>query len=126
RNDVRLPEAPRLARVARWWKLCDEARHRDNGRQIVSSVTARGKGSRMPLAGEIDPRGARKDALDAFLEEKIAEGFTIETHTDTHAIITEAGRRFWSRLHLRAPRRYVVQVDESGGVTMSAAEPRRS
>jgi hypothetical protein len=80
----------------------------------------------MPLAGEIDPLGGRKEALDAFLEKKVAEGFTIETHTDTHAIITEAGRRLWSRLHLGARRRYVVQVDESGGVTMSAAEPRRS
>jgi hypothetical protein len=80
----------------------------------------------MPLAGDIDPLGERKKALDAFLEEKIAEGFTIETHTDTHAIVTAADRRFWSRLHRGAGRRYVVQVDEDGGVTMSAAEPRRS
>jgi hypothetical protein len=80
----------------------------------------------MPLAGEIDPLGERKKALDAFLEKKIAEGFTIETHTDTHAIITETGRPFWSRLRRGARRRYVVQVDEDGGVTMSAAEPRRS
>ena len=39
------------------------------------------------MAGEIDAMGTRKDGLDAFLDEKLAEGFTIETRTDTHAII---------------------------------------
>jgi hypothetical protein len=77
--------------------------------------------------GEIDPLGRRKHALDAFLEKKIAEGFTIETRTDTHAVITEAGQRLWRRIHRRGRfRRHVVQVDEAGVVTMSAAEPRRS
>ena len=37
--------------------------------------------------GEIDPTGTRKEGLDAFLDEKFPEGFTIETRTDTHAII---------------------------------------
>jgi hypothetical protein len=81
----------------------------------------------MPVNGEIDSLGRRKDALDAFLEKKVAEGFTIETRTDTHAIITEAGQRFWRRVHRGGGfRRHVVQVDEDGAVTMSAAEPRRS
>jgi hypothetical protein len=81
----------------------------------------------MPVDGEIDPLGRRKNALDVFLEKKVAEGFTIETRTDTHAIITEAGQRFWSRVHRGGDfRRHVVQVDEDGAVTMSAAEPRRS
>ena len=80
----------------------------------------------MPLAGEIDPLGERKKALDDFLAKKIVEGFTIETHTDTHAIIIEPSRGFWSRLRHSRGRRHVVQVDENGGVTMSAAEPRRS
>ena len=79
------------------------------------------------MAGEIDPLGHRENALDAFLEQKIAEGFLIETHTDTHAIITEGSQRFWSRLRRGdRGRRYVVQVDEHGGVTMSPAEPRRT
>jgi hypothetical protein len=39
------------------------------------------------LAGEIDPTGRRRNALDAFLESKLKEGFEIETHTDTHAIV---------------------------------------
>jgi len=79
----------------------------------------------MPTAGEIDPLGRRKNALDAFLEQKVAEGYTIETRTDTHAII-EARQWFWSRLRRGGPRRHVVQVDEDGRVTMSTAEPRRS
>jgi hypothetical protein len=81
----------------------------------------------MPADGEIDPLGRRKDALDAFLEKKVAEGFTIETRTDTHAIITEAGQRLWKRIHRGGDfRRHVVEVDEDGRVTMSDAEPRRS
>ena len=80
----------------------------------------------MPLAGEIDPLGERKKALDAFLEKKVAEGYTIETHTDTHAIIVAPSRTFWSRLRESEGRRHVVQVDENGEVTMSAAEPSRS
>jgi hypothetical protein len=81
----------------------------------------------MPANGEIDPLGMRKNALDAFLEKKVAEGFTIETRTDTHAIITEAGQRFWRRVHRGGGfKRHVVQVDEKGSVTMSTAEPRRN
>jgi hypothetical protein len=78
------------------------------------------------VAGEIDPQGRRRNALDAFLEEKVMEGFTIETRTDTHAIITEANRGFWRRRHRGGLGRHVVQVDEDGAVTMSAAEPRRN
>jgi hypothetical protein len=73
------------------------------------------------MAGAIDPLGHRKNALDAFLESKVAEGFRIETHTDTHAIIIAGGRRkpLWSRLRKHgAGSRYVVSVDERGDVTM--------
>jgi hypothetical protein len=45
------------------------------------------------MAGAIDPLGERKNALDAFLETKVAEGFRVETHTDTHAIIIVGGHR---------------------------------
>jgi hypothetical protein len=81
------------------------------------------------MAGEIDPTGGRKDALNDFLESRLQEGFEIETHTDTHAIVVERGgrtsllRRFKGR---DAPRRYVVSVDERGEVTMIPAEPKRS
>ena len=59
----------------------------------------------------------KENALDAFLETKVAEGFRIETHTDTHA------SRF--REHA-AGSRYVVSVDERGEVTMIPAEPKRN
>ena len=81
------------------------------------------------VAGAIDPTGGRKDALDAFLEAKLQEGFEIETHTDTHAIVVERNRRksFLSRFRGHgAVNRYVVSVDEHGEVTMIAAEPKRS
>ena len=78
------------------------------------------------MAGEIDATGGRKGSLDAFLDEKLAQGFTIETRTDTHAIIfrrPKGLRRFTSG---HDPGRFVVEVDEDGRVTMREAEPRRS
>ena len=75
--------------------------------------------------GEIDSTGKRKSALDAFLATKVREGFAIETHTNTHAIINRRSP-FLSRLRGRGLERYVVAVDEHGEVTMPPAEPRRS
>jgi hypothetical protein len=59
---------------------------------------------------------------------KVGEGFRIETHTDTHAIIVVGGRKsllnwFGGR---GAGSRYVVSVDQHGVVTMIPAEPRRN
>jgi hypothetical protein len=77
------------------------------------------------VAGEIDPTGRRKDALDAFLATKLQDGFEIETHTDTHAIIER--KSFLSRLRGHGGTdRYVVSVDDHGEVTMIPAEPKRS
>jgi hypothetical protein len=73
-----------------------------------------------------DPHGQREDALDAFLERKVAEGFEIETHTETHAIIAERPHGRWARFRGGDGNRYVVQVDEHGQVSMSPAEPKRS
>ncbi len=80
------------------------------------------------MAGEIDPTGQRKKALDAFLETKVGEGFRIETHTDTHAIVAAGhGPSLLSRFRRRrAGRRFVISVDEHGEVTMIPAEPKRS
>jgi hypothetical protein len=75
--------------------------------------------------GEIDPTGTRKDGLDAFLDEKLAEGFTIETRTDTHAIILRRPKGL-RRFTGDGPGRFVVEVDEDARVTMREAEPRRS
>ena len=75
---------------------------------------------------ENDPTGERKAALDAFLEAKLRDGFEIETHTDTHAIIAQ-GNSFLGRLRGQgSANRYVVSVDEHGKVTMIRAEPKRS
>ncbi len=71
----------------------------------------------------------RKDALTAFLEAKIGDGFRIETRTDTHAIIVASGRGrpFIDRLRKpKTPERHVISVDEHGGVTMAPAEPLRT
>jgi len=78
------------------------------------------------VAGEVDPGGERTRALAAFLEKKVTEGFHIETHTDTHAIIVQSRPPFWRRLRRRDSSRYVVQVDEHGKVSMSTAEPIRN
>lgn len=78
------------------------------------------------MNGDIDPSGERKNALDRFLEERADQGFTIETRTDTHAIIAEPVRRFWSRLGRGGGKRYVVEVDEHGRVTMGPAEALRT
>jgi hypothetical protein len=76
--------------------------------------------------GEIDPGGTRKDGLDAFLDQKIAEGYLIETRTDTHAIISRRPKSLrWFRSG-SDPGRFVVEVDEDGIATMRPAEPRRS
>jgi hypothetical protein len=78
------------------------------------------------MAGEIDPTGMRKSGLDAFLEEKLAQGFTIETRTDTHAIIFRRPKGIGRFTGGDDAGRFVVEVDEGGRVTMRQAEPRRS
>jgi hypothetical protein len=76
--------------------------------------------------GEIDPGGSRKDGLDAFLDRKIAEGYVIETRTDTHAIISRRPTGLKRFISGADPGRYVVEVDEDGVASMRRAEPRRS
>jgi hypothetical protein len=70
---------------------------------------------------------ARRQALCEFLERRTAEGFRIETQTDTHAIIVSP-RRLNNLLGLRKrgrPRRQVVSVDEHAVVSTEVAEPIR-
>lgn len=76
--------------------------------------------------GDVDAMGTRKHGLDSFLDEKIAEGFTVETRTDTHAIIFRRPRGLRRFSSGDDPGRFVVEVDEDGRATMREAEPRRS
>lgn len=71
----------------------------------------------------------RRLALTAFLDERVREGYRIETRTDTHAIIGPPDRRRSLRHALRRPgslARQVVAVDADGDVSVRSAEPRRS
>jgi hypothetical protein len=76
--------------------------------------------------GEVDPLGTRKDALDAFLDQRVSEGYVIETRTDTHAIISRRPKGLKRFRSGTDPGRYVVEVDEDGSATMRPAEPRRT
>jgi hypothetical protein len=75
--------------------------------------------------GEIDPQGTRREGLDAFLNQKVEEGYVFETRTDTHAIISQRPRGLKRFTSGADPGRYVVEVDEDGSATMRPAEPRR-
>ena len=80
------------------------------------------------MTSSSDPQAElRKNALTAFLDARVAEGFRIETRADTHAIIVPGGRR-WSFLERlrKAPARHVISVDQHGQVTMAPAEPLRT
>lgn len=71
----------------------------------------------------------RRDALTAYLDARLREGYLVETRTDTHAIIVQADepQSFLGRFRQQAPRdRQVIEVDARGEVTMSPAEPLRS
>lgn len=76
--------------------------------------------------GEIDPGGTRRDGLDAFLDQKVEEGYIVETRTETHAIISRRPKGLKRFTSGADPGRYVVEVDEDGIATMRLAEPRRT
>jgi hypothetical protein len=76
--------------------------------------------------GEIDPLGIRRDGLDAFLDQKLEEGYAIETRTGTHAIVFRRPRGLKRFTSGADPGRFVVEVDEGGIATMRPAEPRRA
>src|SRR4051794_17018072 len=76
--------------------------------------------------GEIDPLGTRRDGLDAYLDQKVQEGYAIETRSDTHAIIFRRPKGLKRFTSGPDPGRYVVQVNEDGIATLRPAEPRRT
>ena len=76
-----------------------------------------------------DQEELRRSALTAFLDERVREGYRVETRTDTHAIIGPPDRRRSLRDLLRKPNslpRQVVSVDRDGEVSLRPAEPLRS
>ena len=75
---------------------------------------------------ELERENMRMAALTAFLLDRVREGYRIETHTDTHAIIGPASRWSWLNPFSRVSGRHVVSVDADGNVTMRNAEPLRS
>jgi len=71
----------------------------------------------------------RREAIDAYLDERVAEGFRVESRTETQAIIAPArsGLSFLRRFHKTTPlERQVVAVDVDGNVSASPAQPLRS
>jgi hypothetical protein len=56
----------------------------------------------------------------------VEEGYTIQTRTDTHAIIARRPKGLKRFTSGADPGRYVVEVDEDGVVRMRPAEPRRT
>ncbi len=76
--------------------------------------------------GEVDPLGTRKDGLAVFLDQKVEEGYVIETRTDTHAIIARRPKGLKRFRSSADAGRFVVEVDEGGTATMRPAEPRRA
>jgi len=70
----------------------------------------------------------RQDALSAFLEARLDEGYLVETRTNTQAIIVRPAKRTWSLARFgrqEPPDRQVIEVDSVGNVTASVAEPLR-
>jgi hypothetical protein len=57
---------------------------------------------------------ARKQELERTLQAKVAQGFTIESQTDTEAVLVMKGRRRWFGLTNTPSVRYEVTVDEAG------------
>jgi hypothetical protein len=74
------------------------------------------------------PDDARIAALDAYLEDRLARGYRVETRSRTQAVIQHRPRGLFLFAWLRPElgrRREVVSVDEHGHVSSVAAQPLR-
>jgi hypothetical protein len=81
------------------------------------------------MTREHDQEQLRRNALTAFLDEREREGYRVESHTHTQAIIGPPDRRRSLRGLFRIPgslRRQVVSVVREGAVSTRPAEPLRS
>lgn len=80
------------------------------------------------MSRERDQEQLRRAALTAFLDEREREGYRVESHTHTQAVIGPPDRRSLRGL-LRKPGslpRQVVSVDRDGKISIGPAEPLRS
>ena len=70
---------------------------------------------------------ARCAALDAYLDDRQAHGYSVETRTGVQAVIVRRHPLHFVMgwLGRGSARRLVVSVDQNGAVTSVAAEPRR-
>ena len=72
--------------------------------------------------------GARSAALDAYLAQRAAQGFRVETRSGAQAVIVRRHRLYFALRWLargRAQQRLVVSVDQHGDVASRSAEPVR-
>jgi hypothetical protein len=60
---------------------------------------------------------AVKETLARTLEEKLKQGFTVESETETQAVLVMKGRRRWFGLTNSPSVRYEVSVDQAGRAT---------
>jgi hypothetical protein len=71
---------------------------------------------------------ARSAALDAYLLQRTAQGFRVETRSGSQAVIVRRHRLYFALrwfAHGRAEERLVVSVDQHGDIVSQAAEPVR-
>jgi hypothetical protein len=70
----------------------------------------------------------RAAALDAYLDERVAHGFRVETRTRTQAVIHRRRRAYLPLFWLRTAaghERHVVSVTHDGAITTAEAQPVR-
>jgi hypothetical protein len=67
----------------------------------------------------------RSSALDAYLDHRFADGYTVETRSNLQAVIVRPLHPVLRFIGRGNASRMVVSVDQDGEVTSVAAEPRR-
>ena len=124
-SDLRSPADPHRRTRARHLSSPCCGGSRGRGRFQACRLAASRVGYGDAVAGETDAGGNRRRALDEFLEARMVEGYRIEAHEATHAIVVQGDDSLLRRLLGRRRLRFVVQVDDHGTVSMRPAEPVR-
>jgi hypothetical protein len=79
---------------------------------VAPTITASANGT--VLKSRPKPIDARKEELARTLLRKVAQGFEVESETDTQAVLVMKGHRRWFGLTNAPSVRYEVDVDETG------------